>query len=594
MVARKPYAGTERKLILGLDLGTTFAGISYCLLDPGKIPQILPVTRFPSQPPIGGDSKVPSIVMYDGSGMARAFGAEALDEDVKQVAAREGWQQATWFKLHMQPDAITVPRADTPIPPLPRNKTATSVFSDFLGYLLKCARTYITEHYPGGDALWITLEDTTEFILTHPNGWGGSQQAMMREAAKKAGLVRGMAGRKRIHFVTEGEASLHYCILNGLASGPLDKGEGVIIVDAGGGTVDISAYHKTSNADDEVTRFGEIARAECLMFGSVFVGRSARRCIEAKLRNSRYLADAEEIAQRFDESAKLKFRDTDQFSWIKFGSLRDSDEAFGIINGQMKLPGKEVAGFFQPSIDAIIAAIRRQKARSHAHITSVCLVGGFAASEWLFSEVKRRLGEIGLDVSRPDSNVNKAVSDGAVSFYLDHFVTARVAKDTYGTDCTVSYDATDREHRARTKLTQVNLAGERCLPVGFSAILRRDVKVDETKEFRASFGRKARDVTHLMDLEVDILKYTGFELSPRWMDVDRDKYSKLCAIKADVTNAARNLRPRIGPSGVYYQSNFDVVLSFGLTELTAQLAWWEDGEEKRGEAEVIYDGGARV
>lgn len=41
----------------------------------------------------------------------------------------------------------------------------------------------------------------------------------MREAAVLAKLVpNNLFGRARLHFVTEGEASLHYCVNSGLAS----------------------------------------------------------------------------------------------------------------------------------------------------------------------------------------------------------------------------------------------------------------------------------------------------------------------------------------------------------------------------------------
>jgi hypothetical protein len=78
------------------------------------------------------------------------------------------------------------------------------------------------EHYPNGNALWIALEGSMQFVLTHPNGWEGEQQALMRKAAIIAGLVpNSREGHERIHFVTEGEASLHFCIANGLATDPL-------------------------------------------------------------------------------------------------------------------------------------------------------------------------------------------------------------------------------------------------------------------------------------------------------------------------------------------------------------------------------------
>ena len=91
------------------------------------------------------------------------------------------------------------------------------VFADFLHYLHKCAREYIEETYANGTDLWGSLEAHTEFVLGHPNGWGGGQQASMRIAAIMAGLIPDTdEGHSRLSFVTEGEASLNYCIQSGL------------------------------------------------------------------------------------------------------------------------------------------------------------------------------------------------------------------------------------------------------------------------------------------------------------------------------------------------------------------------------------------
>lgn len=49
--------------------------------------------------------------------------------------------------------------------------------------------------------------------ISHPNGWGPNQQNDMRRAAVRGGLVPNTPeGRERIEFVTEGEASFHWCI----------------------------------------------------------------------------------------------------------------------------------------------------------------------------------------------------------------------------------------------------------------------------------------------------------------------------------------------------------------------------------------------
>lgn len=101
------------------------------------------------------------------------------------------------------------------IPPLPPGKTVVQVFADYMVYLFECAKEYITETH--GARLWTSLEGDIMYVLTHPNGWGGPQQERMRQAAITARLISDTdSGRSRVTFVTEGEASLHFCLSNGL------------------------------------------------------------------------------------------------------------------------------------------------------------------------------------------------------------------------------------------------------------------------------------------------------------------------------------------------------------------------------------------
>ena len=103
------------------------------------------------------------------------------------------------------------------MPPLPLNKTVVEVMGDFLRYLLECASRYIQSTHPNGHDVWNSVESQIDFVLSHPNGWEGTQQSEMRRAAVLAGLVPDDAsGHARISFVTEGEASLHFSVDNGL------------------------------------------------------------------------------------------------------------------------------------------------------------------------------------------------------------------------------------------------------------------------------------------------------------------------------------------------------------------------------------------
>ena len=52
-------------------------------------------------------------------------------------------------------------------------------------------------------------------------------------------------------------------------------------------------------------------------------------------------------------------------------------------------------------------------------------------------------------------------------------------------------------------------------------------------------------------------------------------YSRLCKVMADLSTMP--LTPRKNPAGeTYYKAVYDIVLSFGLTELKAQIAWLDE------------------
>ena len=96
------------------------------------------------------------------------------------------------------------------------------VFADFLSYLLECASSYIQDTHANGPELWNSVKSDIDFVLSHPNGWEGAQQSEIRRAAVLAELIPdNESGHSRISFVTEGEASLHFSVENGLPAGAM-------------------------------------------------------------------------------------------------------------------------------------------------------------------------------------------------------------------------------------------------------------------------------------------------------------------------------------------------------------------------------------
>ncbi|TEB20801.1 hypothetical protein FA13DRAFT_1672147 [Coprinellus micaceus] len=595
------HDGSKRKLIIAFDVGTTYSGVSYTILTPGQVPEIKGVTRFPAQERVGGDCKIPSLLRYDKDGEVRAAGAEAIRGEMAATKEEEEWVSAPWFKLHLRPksgmDAIPEYPASK-IPDLPSNKTAVQVLADFMKYLYKCTRTYIEETHIGfastADASNPGMFDALEkdgqidFVLSHPNGWEGAQQEQMRRAAVLAGLVpTDEDASSRISFVTEGEASLHFCLRRGLGmDSGMGGGDGVLVVDAGGGTVDMSAYAKAGKEE----LFEEVAAPECHFQGSIFVTFNARAFLEAHLKNSKFIEDVPRIAECFDNSTKLKFANPSDPQYIRFGGVRDKDLEFGIRSGQLRLEGEKVGSFFQPSVNCIVESVKGMVNASQKPIKSVFLVGGFGSSDYLFSQLKEGLAPIGLNVLRPETHVNKAVADGAIAFVLDHSVGSRMSRFTYGANCHVPYNPNKEDHRLRATCISLSPSGLKTLPGFFSTILPKNTQVSETKEFKQSYFRESVFLSNFTNVSNTLDCYRGSVENPEWMDVDADNYATLCRVSADLSKMGKSLGPFEGPDGrLFYKANFDIILLFGLTELKAQVCWKENGVEERSPARIVYE-----
>ncbi|KIJ17541.1 hypothetical protein PAXINDRAFT_167554 [Paxillus involutus ATCC 200175] len=609
MLSRQPYQGLSRKLILAFDVGTTYSGVSYSLLDPGEIPKIHGVSKYPAQDHVGGDNKIPSILYYDRQGTVQAVGAEALQQHVIEQAEKERWIKLEWWKLHLRAKHLASSHIkDVDIPSLPEGKSAVQVLADFMQYLLTCARSYIVESRVNGANIWRSVEDGIEFILTHPNGWEGPQQQQIRRAAQLAGLVPNEEGQARIHLLTEGEASLHFCVTHILASDSLSPTviacpedpeedlddsdhQGVVIIDAGGGTVDLSAYSMKLSPP---TSFEEIAPAECRLQGSVFVTHRAHAFLRAKLANSRYGAPEilQQMRDEFDKTTKLRFRNAEEPQYIKFGTVRDKDPEYNIRSGQLKLAGEDVADFFRPSVEGIAEAFEQQQKATTMRIKYAFLVGGYAASDFLYASLCQHPVFSDVNLSRPGNHVNKAVADGGVSFYIDHLVSSRAARFTYGVKCSIGYKPQDPEHVARRATAYHSLSGHLVLPNAFQSILTKGTRVSEEQEFRHSFCRRRKSASECSDVTSRINDYRGELTAPDWMDAEPNAFTTLCTVHANTSKIIGSLHPQQSehsPTGVYYKIKFDVILLFGLTELKAQISWKENGVEHRGPASVVYD-----
>jgi hypothetical protein len=587
MFTRKPYSG-PRKLVLAFDVGTTYSGISYSILQPGQIPEIRGVTKFPGQADGRGNAKVPSILYYDTSGNVKAVGSEALRRNVIEEAEENGWAKAEWWKLHLRPKHLASAHIkDNDIPPLPPGKSAVDILTDLIKYLYTNAKTYIQQHHMG--LHWKSIENSIEFVFSHPNGWEGLQQQKYREAIEGAGLIPCTPeGRSRVHMITEGEASLHYCV-SSLPEELDDSGpQAIVIIDAGGGTIDLSVYSLTFNP----IVCKEIAPAECRLQGSVFVTRRAANLLLRKLKGSRHSSTEEmdDLTREFDESTKLTISNVDEPVYLTMGNIRYNNPKFNIKRGALVLSGEEATDLFEESIKAIIDAFDRQRKAANTNITMAFLVGGLGTNDFVWTRLQAHFGSQGIKVCRPDNDINKAVANGAVIFHIHPAVKSRVARYTYGAPFSPWVDESNPEHNRRKKHWRKSPCGRYLVDGGFFPILRKGEQVDEEKEIRHTFCFINKHQAEFGGEQMMIVCYRGNLSNPGWLDEDISSFTELRTVaKANLSGAAYNSAAKIGISGeAYYQVDVDLVVYFGSTELTAQMEWEDNGVKHCSPASIGY------
>ena len=80
------------------------------------------------------------------------------------------------------------------------------------------------------------------------------------------------------------------------------------------------------------------------------------------------------------------------------------------------------------------------------------------------------------------------MKDGAIFFYLEHYVGIRISKVTYGNFCHIPFDSNNPEHQLRMKNVFISASGDRRISDSFDVILpkvglkaiRRHVTIDNS------------------------------------------------------------------------------------------------------------------
>ncbi|KAK4702662.1 hypothetical protein P7C70_g3563, partial [Phenoliferia sp. Uapishka_3] len=392
-------AENEGKLSVGIDFGTTFSGVAYGSnrLLSGQIRQIL---TWPGS--YETYRKVPTCILYSQRTPSEPAQVIAWGLEAKSAAVQEGagLYKLEWFKLFLDPSVLRDGRSASSarLPELPYGKEPVDVIVDFLTCLWRYAKEQITEQIGSVADL-----EAADVLLTVPAAWDAAGCALMREAAIKAGLVQSSRGgdknwRERLRIITEPEAAaIHASTLSSLHK--LRASQSFIICDAGGGTVDTAAYKLLGQLSNlEIAEMCARSGASC---GSLFLDIRFEQLIKQLLKDHPIHLDQASLAafrHAFSETDKLAYHgDEDDDTLFRFNcfNIEDPDDpAIGLEYGEIAIPGHVLRrDVFDPVIDQVLQLIEVQLEKTpEKRVNGLILVGGFAASEYLFTRVRQAFG----------------------------------------------------------------------------------------------------------------------------------------------------------------------------------------------------------
>lgn len=595
------YSGSTRRLVIAIDIGTTFSGASYCILNPGEKPKIVDVGAFPDQN--GGHCKTSSSVLYAPDGSLIAIGNEVNSEKLKHLAAATGAIEARWWKLGLGSKVCFDEERDSPREKaqssatqfsgrhsivIPTNKNPEDIFADYLAWIVGHVEKFISAHHQRGSQLVEETRSNRLLVLTHPNGWEGKQQGIMRKACIRARVVSDVnRASTLVKFVSEAEASMTYALMCNTMSTWNEVGSQIAIVDAGGGTIDLTAYRIDSTVP--YNSVSEICIPQCMFEGSVTVDNRAKELLKQKLYGTRWdnEEDLDTFLVEFIRTIKHTFT-TDRIPCLlKIGSNIDCDERIGLSKGMLVFQGYEIAALFQDAVRATINGLRNIFAGyGQNQEKRVAFVGGFSENVYFRESISKALGH-DVIFAKPDNATAKAVANGAVAWAIEGVVQVRKAKMWYGIRCAIPLDRRKKSHIDRLQTKFQTADGQTRLPDAFQVICEKGDEVMAEKDIKASFSM-TREINEDLHGSFDLIVYRGDKQPPDFIEVENPAVETLCTMDVNLERLHHALPIKVQHGKRFRIARFEIHVTLCETELTARWVWNEQCISHSGIAETVY------
>ncbi|XP_024402004.1 uncharacterized protein [Physcomitrium patens] len=439
---------SKRKIIVGLDFGTTFSGFAHAHTDdpekvyanyvyPGGVSNTYPKTLTSSFYVKQGETGVKWQFENWGYGAREANSRNNRNRKAKVPAV-----YLTKFKLHLASKGFGAPSAT----PLPQGLTVDVVITDYLRRIGELIVNIIRDGYSGE-----LTKKNIQWCVTVPSIWNNDAKAVMKSCMTNAGLVGGVDGSHHpLILVLEPEAASFHCY-KVMKEQILEVGDKILVADIGGGTSDIVVQEVVSVG--ECYRVKELTTSSGGLCGGSYVDSKFMEFLHRKigpcLQNciDKY-PEVEETLIKNWEVKKTGFglsRESSTFVGLpsklatEWEEQDDKNGEFGREYDEVEITDEEMQSIFDPIVDQNLALIADQLVQANG-VKIIVVVGGFAESKYLMGRIKARFKEEVPHIIHPP-NPASAVSLGAVALAFNPgTIVSRVSRKTYGFHCLRNFE----------------------------------------------------------------------------------------------------------------------------------------------------------
>jgi hypothetical protein len=444
-----PISAVCKAVVVGIDFGTAYSGVAYAYkADPTSMKQGAPTALEATQ------TKVPTVILINNDKTFEfGYAAEAKYNEYL-MAHEEGTelpgQLYKRFKMELKDK-------DSGFETI-KAKSVAGKEHPVMDLVVKCLAALkdfaISRISSGYGAAVNPLEDV-QWVLTVPAIWNDFGKAFMRRAAFLAELVP-TEQSDNLMLVLEPEGAALAVHVGAFQHGLLGEGSRFMVLDCGGGTIDITTYEVRSICPLQLKAIaipsggawgGEYVNVEFKKFLNVFLGPNLYKESESPYEFYTISCEFDKIKMLFDPSKDpASIRLIDVLEHKK--QLVELAEAYNathpdkpvlisptLRNGFLTMSKELMLSFFEPCLKSTVEETKRVM-RDNLGIRHIIVVGGFGSSRVLTERVGSEFhmkGGVNVVLSDPNPKPQGAIALGAVYFGLyKDIIQARLSPYTYG------------------------------------------------------------------------------------------------------------------------------------------------------------------